>query len=137
MQQVELMVAVDDDRGPGAICGLQVLDALVVAQEVDAVGWKVGLQREMQLARGDDVEAQPLVGDHAEETGRGKGFGRVKDLPRAVHRRHVFGRTLADGCLVVDVERGTVAAGELDEVAAAHVDVAGSIDPVRDREKQL
>src|SRR5437667_156703 len=51
-QEVELVVAVDDDGGPGPVGRLQVLDALVVAAEMDAVGRKIRFQREAQLAGG-------------------------------------------------------------------------------------
>ena len=45
-------------------------------------------------------------------------------------------RPLPHGGLVIDIERRAVGVGQLDEVAAAHLHVAGGVDPVRDREEQ-
>ncbi|OLE71971.1 MAG: hypothetical protein AUG05_07180 [Actinobacteria bacterium 13_1_20CM_2_66_18] len=128
-QEVELVLAVDDDGGPGPVGRLQVLDALVVAEEMDTVGRKIRFQRQVQLAGGDDVESEALLGNHAKEPRRRKGFGRVQDLPRAAHRGHVLGRPLADGRLVVDVERSAMSSGQLDEVAAAHRSGAAGAAP--------
>src|SRR5260370_40376188 len=50
-QKLELVSAVDDDRGAGAIRSLEVFAALVVAEKVDAVSFRSGLQREVELAR--------------------------------------------------------------------------------------
>ena len=91
----------------------------------------------MQLTGGDDVETEPLIGDHTQKLRRRKGFGRVEHLAGAAHGGDILRRSLADRGLVVHVERRAVAPRELDEVAAAHLHVARGVDPVRDREKQL
>jgi len=135
-QQVELVFPVDDDDRARAISGLQVLDALVVAEEVHAVARKAGLQRKVQLARRNDVEAETFLCDDAQELRRGERLGGVEDLSRAVHRGHVFRGALPYRRFVVDVKRGAMAAGDFNEVAATHLHVAGGVDPVRDREEQ-
>jgi len=136
-KQVELLVAVDDDRRARTVRSLEVLDALVVAEEMDAVAGKAGLQGEVELARRDHIQAKAFFGDDAKEPRRCKGLRRIEHLARPVHRGRVLGRPLADGCLVVHVERRAMAVSQLDEVAAAHLGVAGSVDPVRDREEQI
>ena len=136
-QEVELVVAVDDDGRAGGVGGPEVLDALVVAQEVNALVREPGLQGQAQLTGGDDVEAEPLLGDHAQELRRREGLGRIKHLAARTHGRHVLGRPPAHGRLVVDVQGRAMAAGQLDEVAAPNLHVAGGVDPVRDREQQV
>src|SRR2546422_11359620 len=123
-RRLDLVVAIDHDDRARAIGGLEVLDALVVAEEVDALARKVGLQREVKLARRDDVETEAFLRDDAKELRGGKRFGRVEDLSRAVHRRHVLRGALAHGRLVVHVKRRAMAASQLDEVTTAHLHVA-------------
>src|ERR1700686_664102 len=136
-QELELIVAIDDDRRAGPVRRLHVLAALVVAEKVDGVLRKTRPQSEMKRARRHDFEAQPLLGDHAQELGRRECFGRVENLTGGAHGCDVLGGTLANGRLVVDVKRSAMRAGKCDEVAAAHLHVAGGVYPVRDREQQL
>src|ERR1700674_1212592 len=136
-QQLELVIAVDDDRHAGPVRGLHVLAALVVAEKVNPVLRKARPQREMKLAGRDDVEAQPLCGDHAQELRRCECLGRVENLAGGARGRHVLGRALANRRLVIDIERSAVHASKLNQVAAAHLHVAGGVYPVSDREQQL
>jgi hypothetical protein len=52
--------------------GTEVLATLVVPQEVDAVAREPRSQGEVELAGGDDVQAQTLFCDHTQELRRGK-----------------------------------------------------------------
>ena len=130
------MVAVDHDRGSGAVRGLHVHHALVVAEKMDAVARKSRGQGEVQLARRHHVEAQPFFGDDTQELRRSEGLRRVQHLARTPHGRDVLRRAPAHSLFVVDIQRGSMPAGEIDEVAATHLHVASGVDPVRDREEQ-
>src|SRR5712691_12692494 len=74
-QEVELVVAVYDYRRAGRLGGPEVIDALVVAQEMHAVTREPGLEREVQLAGRDYVQAEPFLGDHAQELRRCERLG--------------------------------------------------------------
>ena len=39
-EHIELLEAVDDDGRAGAVGGVEVVPALVIAEEVEAVGWE-------------------------------------------------------------------------------------------------
>src|SRR5260370_21813388 len=136
-KQLELVLAVDDDRRAGAIRGVHVLATLVVSQKVDAVLREPRAQREMKLAGRDHVATQSLFRDNPEELGRSECLGRVENLAPGAPGGDVFGGALPNRRLVVDVKRSAVLAGKLDEVSAAHLQVAGGVHPVRDREQQL
>ena len=135
-KQLELVLAVDDDRRAAAERGPQVVDALVVAEEMDAVARIAGPQRQVELARGHDVQAETLVRDDPEEARRRERLCRVQDLARRPHRGDVLACALPHRLLVVDVEGRAVAARELDDITTADLHAARGVDPVRDREQQ-
>ena len=135
-QKLELVLAVDDHRRAGVVCGFEVLSAFVVAEKVDEVLREARLQRDVQLARRHHIQPEPLLGDDAQELRRSEGLGRVKHLAGRAHGGHVFRGALPDRGLVIDVERRAVLPGQIDEIAAAHLHVAGGVHPVRDREQQ-
>src|SRR5713226_1279806 len=58
MQELELVIAVDDDGRARAIRGFHIFAALVVAQEVDAVLRETRPECQLELPRGDDVQAE-------------------------------------------------------------------------------
>src|SRR6202022_2725859 len=99
---------------------LQVFDALVVPEKVDAILRKTRLERYVQFAGGDHIETETFFGYDAQELRRRKSLRRVQDLSRVTHRGDVFGRSLAHGRLVIDIERRAVLVCKLDQVAAAH-----------------
>ena len=70
-----------------------------------------------------------VVARRAEEAGHDPRYREAFDAAVA--------RALAHGGFVVDIERGAVLACKLDEVATAHLHVAGGVDPVREREEQV
>ena len=69
------------------------------------------LERQIKLTRRDHIEAEAFLGDHAQEPRRCECLGRVKDMAGRSHRGYIFGGALADGCLVIYVQRGAVLAG--------------------------
>ena len=134
-QQLELVGPVDDDRAARFRREGELFGGLVVAEEVDPVGGKPGAKGEVELARRHDVEAETLLRHHPEEGRAGEGLGRVEHLAGAAHRADELGRSLPDCVLVVDVERGAVLGGEVDEVAAADLHVPARVHPIGDREE--
>ena len=130
------MRPVDDDSRTGTVRGIQVLAALVVAEKMNPVARKFRPQREVELACGDHVQPKSFLGDEPQELGRGKSLGGIEDLPCRSHRGDVFGRALTHRRFVVDVQGRSVLVSQLDEVATAHLHVAGGVDPVRDRVQQ-
>src|SRR5229473_2440580 len=90
----------------------------------------------MELARRHDVEPEAFFRDDAEEPRRREGLSGVEDLAGGAHGGHIFGGALPDRGLVVHVEGRAALARQIDQVASAHLHVAGGVDPVRDREKQ-
>src|SRR4029077_13544968 len=95
IQEVELLEAVDHDRGARAVRGPQVAEALVVAQEMNSFGGEIGAKGEVELAFGHDVEAESLLRDNPQELRRRERFGRVQNLTRPAHRGHVLSAALA------------------------------------------
>src|SRR5205807_218487 len=133
VDEVELVEAVDHQRGAGPPGRLDILRALVVAEEMDPLGRVAGAKGDLQLAGGDDVQAEALRGDHAKEAGAAECLRGVEDLAAVSHRLDVLAAADAYGLLVVDVERGAVRGGQVEQVAATNLDVATIVHPVRDR----
>src|SRR5437016_2871108 len=57
-QQLELVIAVDDDGAAGAMGIVELVGSLVVAEQVDPLGRKPRRQRGVQLATRDHVQAE-------------------------------------------------------------------------------
>src|SRR5260370_15741198 len=112
-KELDLVLAVDDDRRAGAIRGVHVLATLVVAQKVDAVLREPRAQREMKLAGRDHVETQSLFRDNPEELGRSECLGRVENLARGAHGGGGVGGARPNRRLVGDATRRAVLAGKL------------------------
>src|SRR5439155_16197652 len=137
-EEADLVEVVHDDA-PDALREreAQLVLALVVAVEVDALAGEVDLRTDEELAGGDDVEADALVGEERQDQGRGVGLRGVADDRRAgVAARE--GVTIAAGPrenarLIEDIERRAVARREVSHVAAAHNEMA-AVDPRRVRE---
>ena len=82
LEPVELVERVDDDPADtGLERGAQLVGRLVVAVEHDALGREPGVQRDVQLAAGRDVEVEALLGDEARHRGAEERLARVRDPP--------------------------------------------------------
>ena len=134
---LDLVEGVEDqvaDPGPGGEEDLLV--ALVVAVHVDPLGVEAGPQRHVQLAAGGDVDREPLLG--AEPVGRGAGQRlageeNLEVVGSALEGLAVGAGAGADVVLGVDVGGGAELFGQLDHVAAGHLQVPPFVDAAADR----
>lgn len=135
----DLAEVVDDDAADAGLDGeRELVGAFVVAVEVDGAHVDASSLENGDLSAGDGVEAEALVRDVAGEGAVEEGLRGVEDLGVLMLRAEGAERPLAlaaDGFLVVDVERRAVLAGELGEVTAANLEVAGQREPGGDWEQ--
>ena len=139
LQPVEFVLVVDDDPPDARVDGRgQLGGALVVAVERHPVGREAPGPRDVQLAAGDDVHADVLLGQQGGQGGVQEGLGGVEDAragqPLAEFAA-VVAADLADGRFVVQVERRAVLAAERHDVAAGQAQMPGAVDHGRDREQ--
>ena len=128
VEAVELVERVDDDATDPAAAGHpQLVEALVVAVQHEAVGGEAGRERDVQLSPGGDVEPQPLLVDQAGHGKAEKRFGRVDREPVAERRR---GLTAAGPqvLLVVDEEWRAVLGREVEQVDSADREAPAGVD---------
>ena len=112
---------------PGVEREPQLVLGLVVPVHEDALGLDARPQRQVELAAGGDVDRQPLLVHQPVDGGDGQRLRPVDHLEVVGARRerlHVGARAGAHVVLRVDVRRRAEALGQLDHVAAAHLEVA-------------
>ena len=127
-EPVDLLAVVDHDAADTRReSERELVGGLVVPVEVDAIHREAHDPRRVQLAAGDDVEAETLVRDDAEDPRRAVRLRRVADgHPAGIDPRErlaVLTCARANARFVVDVERRAVLRGERDEVASADREV--------------
>ena len=124
LEAVELVEVVD--RAPRAGCSTaarsSASDFALPCTTIRSAS-KPAPQREVQLARRGDVDAQPLLGEDPQHRGAGEGLGGEQHArPAAVvgaHRAHELARPRAQVVLGHDVGGRAELARELEDVAAA------------------
>ena len=103
---------------------------LVVAVKVDVGARKAGRAGGGKLAAGGDVEGQPLLRHELDHGPAREGLARIDDAELARARgegRDVGAALVAQRLLVVDEQRRAERVGERDHVAAADLEVTGSV----------
>ena len=137
LEPLELVERVDDDVADAGVERLaQLVLALVVAVQVDALGRASAPQCQVQLAAGGDVAGEPLLHQQAEGRGARERLARVDDLEvvgARAERVHVLTSACADVVLRVDVRRGAELVRELHHVAAAHLEPAALVQARAER----
>src|SRR5581483_11122609 len=120
----DLVEIVDHDPSHALVERVRELGlGLAVAVQVHALAGEAGARGDMQLAPGNDVEAETLLREEREEPGRDVRLRRVADrrgpgIARAQRLAEGAGAR-EDGRHVVHVEGRAVLGGERDEIASA------------------
>ena len=129
----DLLQRVEHEEADAVLkAGLDLGHRLVVAVEVDARRREGGEAGRSQLAARRHVEREPLLGDQLAHRAAAERLRRVDDLdldaigPRA-ERLEVGAALVAQRLLVVDEQRRAEAVGQLDDVAAADLEVAAGV----------
>ena len=128
VETVELVERVDDgapDRGRSGHA--QLVRALVVAVEHEALGRKAGGQGDVELPAGRDIETQPFLVD---EPGHRPAQERLRRVDREVRSERRDGLTTAGPqmLLVVDEQRSAVLGREVEEVDTADRQATRGVD---------
>ena len=135
---LDLVERVEDQVADASAGGEEDLRVgLVVAVHVDAVGVEAGAERHVQLAAGGDVDREPLLGEEPVGGGAGQRLAGEEDLKvggAAVEGIAVGAGAGADVVLGVDVGGGAELLGQLDHVAAGHLEMTFRVDAAALRE---
>ena len=129
VEAIELVERVDNDarhtRGPSHA---ELVDALVVPVEDQALGRKPRREGDVQLTAGGDVEPQAFLVDEPGHRPTQEGLGRRRSR-RPAPKAATASRHRARRCvLVVDEERRAVLGHEVDEVDAADRQTVSRVD---------
>ena len=131
LEPLDLLERVDDEvADAGVEAGLDLGRRLVVAVEVDALRREAGGAGGGQLAAGGDVQREVLLRDQLRHRAAAERLARVHDLVEVGARAEggVVGAALvAQRLLVVDEQRRAELARQVDDVAAADLEVAGGV----------
>ena len=124
---------------PGIEGELQLVLGLVVAVHEDALRVDACLERQIQLAAGRDVDREPLL-RHQPVGGRDRErLRRVDDLEVVRARRERLDVGAGAGphvVLGVDVGGGAESIRQLDDVAAADLEMAALVHPRAERDRR-
>ena len=131
LQQGKLVEVVHHDAADAPFQGqLQLAARLVVAVEVDVLHGEAHRVGDGELAAGDGVEAQPLLGEEAGQGAVYVGLGGVDHQRVGVAISElppVLGAATAERRLVEDVERRAELGGEGNGIAAPDDQVAAAV----------
>ena len=114
---------------PAAIAARSSSVDLLLPWNTMRVGREAGVQRDVQLAAGRDVEVEALLGDEPRHRRAEERLARVRDA--VAEARAVLAAARAELALVVHVERRAELGREADEVDAADREAAVGLDASR------